>query len=390
MRSRPLLIGCLPFLCATLLSLSLVSGAQASRNLLSTKALQAGGASLLPPPDGQIEAACGLAFNPAGQVYLADYYHRVVDRFASPPGPLPLQYLSQIALSGQNPIFATNRLDAVCQLATDAAGNLYANEWHQAVLQLTPGEVLIDDHDSTGLAIDPSSGRLYVDDRAYIAEYELPAAEGAEPLAKIGLGTLHDGYGLAAFAGYLYVADASDQTVKVYHPSTSTGAPVATLTGFNHLTDAALAVDPTNQHLLVLDNLQPGYEHPVAAVEEFGAPADGYPYLGRLPGSPIDAEPAGLAVAPNGMAIVTDGNSELSNAFLYGSYDEASPAGIALPTTPGPSIQSVQLPETVSVEAAPVGGSAAPKFSRPGRHRPQRPRHRRHRHPRHPIHRGRP
>lgn len=329
-------------LACLLLAAAPASVAHAARALLSEAALETAHCEhcadvpkgTLPPPDGQLEGPCGVAISASGQVYVADYYHRAIDVFRSPSASSPGQYGSQIALSGTNPRFGVNALGAICGLAFDAAGNLYGNEWHQGVLRLTGGEAEIDGGDSTGLAIDPSTNRLYVDDRTSIAEYALPFSPGDVPLARIGVGSLGEGFGLAAGDGRVYVADAGDQTVKVFAPATSATAPVATLSGqFHSLTDAALAIDPTNGHLLVVDNLQPGYEHPRSAVLEFDSPNHGYVFLGSLPGAPIDGGPSGIAVDSAGRAIVTDGNGELANAFLYGPFQEGASfvAGFAPP-----------------------------------------------------------
>jgi len=320
------------------------SSAMANRPLLSETALKTaecarcGGSNQgPPPPEGQIEGPCGLAVSSAGNIYVADYFHRTIDVFEAPSAGAPGRYLSQIALPGANPVFGVETLDSVCGLAFDSGGNLYGNEWHQGVLQLTPDEATIDAGESTGLAIDPSTNRLYVDARTFVAEYALPVAPGAEPIEKIGLGSLREGYGLAAFAGRVYVADASDDSVKVFEPTTSASTPAATVSGrFDSLTDAALTIDPTNGHLLVVDNTQSGFEHPLSAVLEFDSAAHGYAFLGRLPGAPIDGEPSGIAVTAAGGVLVTDGNSELSNAFLYGPFETASPSVLAPSSASGP------------------------------------------------------
>ena len=341
----------LPALFCLLLAGAPVPPAHANRVLLSEAAL--GTTATTPPPEGQIEGACGLAVSAAGQVYVADYYHRAIDIFKSPAAALPGAYVSQIKLPGANPSFGFNTLDAVCGLAFDAAGNLYGNEWHEGVLRLTGGEAKIDGGESTGVAIDPSTNRLYVDDRTYVAEYALPFSPGDEPLAKIGLGSLGEGFGLAAAAGHVYVADAADQTVKVFAPATSTTTPVATLSErFNSLADAALAVDPTNGHLLVVDNQQPGWEHPKAAVLEFDSAAHGYAFLGILPGAPVYGGPSGIAVDAAGRTIVTDGNGELSNAYLYGPYQP----GAGFSAAPGPL--TAQSPATAATAGPTVGGEA--------------------------------
>jgi DNA-binding beta-propeller fold protein YncE len=340
MRSVRLFV--LPGILALLLGLG-ASSVEAGRTLLSQAALKTTEcARCVPPPqptknpvppsEGEIEGPCGLAVSLSGGVYLADYYHRAIDVFTAPSAFTRGEYLSQLALPGTNPVFGVNTLDSVCGLAFDAAGNLYGNEWHEGVVRLTGGEATIDEGESTGLAIDPSTDRLYVDDRTYIAEYKLPLKIGAKPLATIGLGSLDEGYGLAAAEGRVYAADAGDDSVKVFEPSAGDG-PVATISGqFTSLTDAALAIDPGNGHLLVVDNRQPGFEHPLSAVLEFNSAAGGYAFLGQLPGAPIDGEPSGIAVLPDGTLLVTDGNSELSNAFLYSPYEGA---GLAAPAPAG-------------------------------------------------------
>ena len=325
----------------------------------------------LPPPEGEIEGPCGLAISPANRVYVSDYYHRDIDVFAMPLPGTPGTYLSQIALPGTNPIFGVNTLDSVCGLAFDSAGNLYGNEWHQGVVRLGEGEAVIDDGESTGLAIDPSTDRLYVDDRTYVAEYALPFSPGDEPLAKIGLGSLGDGYGLAAAGGRVYVADAADQSVKVFDPALPETNPIATIAGrFDELTDAALAIDPSNEHLLVVDNQQPGFEHPLSSVLEFGSPGLGYPFLGRLPGAPIDGGPSGIAVGADGRAIVTDGNGELSNAFLYSAYGEgasfSAPTGPATAAAGSPTVATVGAGVGTASARRPQGSASASEVSQHG------------------------
>lgn len=309
-------------LAAVLLALAIgAAPASADRALLSEALLQTSLAPTpVPPPEAEIEGACGLAVIPGGSIYVSDYYHRVIDRFSSAG-----LYQSQISLPGANPLLGTNSLDAVCGLARDSAGRLYANEWHQSVLRLLPTEAAIDGGESTGVALD-AADNLYVDDRTEIAEYAAPVAAGDPPVAVIGLGSLAQGYGLAVSpsGARVYVADAADDTIKVYEPAISTTVPAQTISGFTSLRDAALAVDPTNGHLLVVDNSQPGFEHPKAAVMEYdGAGA----FLGRLPGAPIHGQPSGLAVDPaSGALYVSSGNDEGANVFAYGPYGMSAPA----------------------------------------------------------------
>lgn len=312
-------------------------GGEKTKEWLSTKERER-----IPPPEGEIEGACGLAISPGpgSNLFVSDYYHRRVDVFS-----LSGEYESQLVPPGANPVFGVNTLDGVCGLAFDSAGDLFADELHQRVLRLQPSEQVVDpsgsteaSHESTGVAVD-GAGNVYVDDRTYVAVYKAPVEAGEGPIEKIGFGTgtLKDAYGVAVFDGRVYVPDAASDSVEVYEPAVDPLNPVAKIThGFVSLVNAAVAVDPTNGHLLVVDNLQPGFEHPRAAIDEFDSTGA---FLGRLPGEPIDGEPSGLAVDPGtGRLFVTSGNSEKANVLAYGPFTEsassATPPAVEAPLPP--------------------------------------------------------
>jgi DNA-binding beta-propeller fold protein YncE len=282
--------------------------AQASRALLDEELLLTSETKpIFPPPDGQVEGACGLAISPAASLYVSDYYHEVVHVFSTSGGysgtPIKLP-----ALGG------------VCGLAFASTGALYANEWHERVVRLQPTAQEFDEGNSTGVAVGPAD-RVYVNNRTHVSVYEPTGALAFTVGDKDSLG---DGYGLAVDeTGKVYVADGADNTVKVYDPAVKVDDPVLTiagppLKGFVSLVDTDVEIDPTNGHLLVVDNLKPGYEHPQAAVYEFDETGA---FLGQLPGAPVFGEPSGLAVDPDdGKLFVTTGNDERSNVFLYGPY----------------------------------------------------------------------
>ena len=344
--------------------------AMAFRPLLSEAFLKVGHckrcgpspAAEAPPPEGQLEDPCGLAIASSGSIYVADYYHRAVDLFSSSG-----DYGSQIALSG-GPFSGLGRseLDSVCGLAIDSSGDLWANEWHEGVVRLEPSEFRLDTGESTGVAVD-AAGDVFVDDRTYVAEYAAPVQAGDAPVAKVGEGALMDGYGLAVSRSgdRVYVADAGRGSVEVFEPGGDPDVVAATIappTGFSSLVDSALAIDPIDGHLLVLDDLQPGYEHPEAAVDEFEP--DGT-YVGQVRGpvgAPIvDGEPSGLAVDPAGDLFVTDGNGELGNAFEFGPDPPGEPPagpltgralGQGLGTAPG-TAAAVTPPVSAAVPSRP-------------------------------------
>jgi DNA-binding beta-propeller fold protein YncE len=335
--SRPLRLA---LICAAFM-LGTAVPAQAERALIASNAVEA---KKVP---GGIEGACGIAFL-SGQTYVSDYYHQALDVFSG------ASYLSQLPFDTDS---------GPCQLATSPSGALYVNDWHEGVSRVLPSSLTFDTEESTGVAVDQASGNVYVNDRTYVAVYEpsgAPVLKEGQPL-QIGLGSLGDAYGLAFFGGKLYVPDASDQTVKVYEPAVDTVNPVLEINGsatpqkgFNSLVDAAVAVDPTNSHLLVLDNLQPGFEHPQAAMDEFDATGK---FLSQLSQKVLDGGPSGLAF--NGANLyVTSGNSEGSSVLQFGPYLEGG-AGLAADEAqaPAPSFSKAAQAASAPAKAIPLAKS---------------------------------
>jgi DNA-binding beta-propeller fold protein YncE len=285
----------------------------------------------IPPPEGEFEDACGVATDTFGDIYLSDYYHHTIDIYSPSHA-----YLTQIA--DPDP-------DGPCNLALDSAGNLYVNHWHRNVVRFTPSEyppsesttyqegAVIDSNRSTGLAIDPATGDIYINDRTYIGVYEPsgePVLDEGVPL-RIGLGSIGSAYGVAVSdfgptAGQVYVPDAGDHTVKAYDPSTDPANPVAVIKGagtpqhgFVSLLDSNVAIDPNDGHLFVADNIQPGFEHPAAVIDEFNPAGE---YRGQL-AALIDAEPSALALTGAGNVFVTSGNDEEAALLGFGPTEPA-------------------------------------------------------------------
>jgi hypothetical protein len=275
-------------------------------------------------PGGSFEGACGVALDSFGEYYVSNYYRQAIEVMT------PSSSIVEIP--------KVDPTDGPCGLAVSAAGVVFVNDYHEGVIELQPSQfppgrattyssTRIDSGNSTGLALDPATGDLYVDDRTYIARYKAPVFAGEVPV-KIGLGSLQDGYGLAlssfpATKGRLYVPDAGSGTVKAYDPEVDLVDPVEEIDGagtpqggFNSLVDSAAAVDPTNGHLLVADNTQPGFEHPAAVIDEFNAQGA---YRGRLSRAIVDAEPPGIAADGSGNVYVTSGNEAGASVFAFGS-----------------------------------------------------------------------
>jgi hypothetical protein len=332
------------------------------------------------PPHAKLEAPCGVGVSPGGDVYVSDYYRRSILGLSLPA------------------YFPAN---GACGLATDPF-NVYANYWHGGVVNVATGVISSDP--ATGVAVDPASFDLYIDHGTSIAVYEAPVDPGDEAAFEIDPGpegALEDGYGIAvsafpATAGLIYVADAADNTVKVYDPEAAEpDEPVQVIDGagtaagrFVSLVDASLAIDQSNGHLFVVDNTQPGFTHPLAAVDEFNA--EGI-YRGQLQQTIVHGEPTGIAVdesltSTNGRVYITSGNgsntvippsggpsaSELGALFAFGPAGagqtleattsgagqgtvKSSPAGIACPGACKAELNSGRI---VTLTATPAPGSA--------------------------------
>lgn len=305
----------------------------------------------LPPPFGFLEDPCGMGVDSSGSFYVSDYHHDAVDvydanaEYTAKGATGSTGYLSQYA--GIDPI------DGPCGLALDSADNLYVNDYHRAVIRY-PGAVTItgattpEGTHPTGVAVDPATDNLYVDQRDHVSVFD----SSGTPLEEIAGASLKDGYGIAFSSypgtqGYLYVPDAAGETIEVYDAATPDAGPVEVIDGaetpkgeFVSLRDASIAVDRATGEIYVIDDLQPEYtEKPQAIVYVFHP--DGT-YEGHLKSLITWGMPSGLAVdnsteATQGRVYLTSGNSTLGSIYAYGP-GAATTAAIALPSAgPAPS-----------------------------------------------------
>lgn len=337
------------------------------------------------PPAGYLDGPCGLTVDSAGSFYVSDYYHRAIDAF-NPEPKFSSQPLAAPGPFGDH----TGPLDDPCGLAFGAGGALYLNNYHRDVVRFPvplslASAAVIDSGDPTdphanptGVAVDPSTNRVYVDDRTYVSVYDSagdPVLSGSDPL-RIGLGSLGDGYGIAvsgfpATAGRLYVPDAQSKTVKAYSPALSTTTPVQTLdgpsgSGFGSLQDSSIAVDNATGEIYVTDTLGPQLtERPEASVYVF---APNGSFEGRLKHNTINAAPTGLAVdnsakATQGRVYVTSGITENASIYAYppGAATSAvlPPLGSAAAAVAEPSIPPA-LAKRVGPEPAAPGATQGP------------------------------
>lgn len=266
-----------------------------------------------PPPFGAPETPqsfddpCGVALDESQNVAVA-VYHGIGYSVASfdPSGAF---------LGKQKSPLPSN---APCDLAyAGSPEHLYGAMFHGPAYDLTQGTDL-DAERSTGIAVGPGD-RIYVAQRHQVAVYE---SDGSPAFSVGDASSLGDAYGVAVdAAGKVYVGDAADDSVKVFDPSGDPLVPVLVIGGsgtlagaFTDLTDTDLAIEP-NGNLLVVDNLQPGFEQPLAAVFEFDPTGQ---YVGDIePRTLVHAGPTGIAVAADGTIYATSGNQQGGAVYRF-------------------------------------------------------------------------
>jgi hypothetical protein len=295
----------------------------------------------LPPNTGEFEGPCGVAVENDGSVWVSDYYHHNVDKFGPNINALyPFDYQTQfkkVALE-----------DGPCALTIDGTGTIFVNDYHRNVFRLGDGSVVTgapkDDARPTGVAANPESERLYVNDRDRVEVF----TTAGEDLGSIGASSLEEGYGIAVSNhpgtnGLIYVPDAGDETVKVYSPTVGGTDPVDVIDGsetplgeFVSLRDSVVAVDRVSGEVYVADILEPAYaELPEAVIYVFDEAGT---YEGRLKYSIVFSQPVGLAVdnsttASQGRVYVTTDNTQHAALYAY-PPGAATDAEVRLPKPP--------------------------------------------------------
>jgi DNA-binding beta-propeller fold protein YncE len=336
----------------------------------------------LPPPIGEINGPCGTTVDASGNFYISDYYHDAIDVY-KPEGAEDFDYpeykVKYAYKEGERPplgkegyitqIAAVDPIDGPCGLALASSGDLYVNDFHRSVIKygslstsFGSGTVIagqgVDSTHPTGVAVDQTTGNVYVDARTYLSVYDSsnnPVLDAGNPL-HIGVGHIGDGYGVAVSAfpgtqGYLYVPDAASDTVKVFNPAASKVNPIDEIDGsetatgeFVSLRDSSVAVDRVTGEIYVVDNLHPKHaERPEAIVYIFNAAGT---YEGHLLDRVVDNMPVGLAVdnspsatypaGTQGLVYVTSGNT------ARGAIDNYTP-GAGTMAEPGPAAFAVKL-----------------------------------------------
>ena len=316
-----------------------------------------------PAPTGFFSDPCGLAVDGSGNFWVSDYYHRAVSDY-NPSA----EYLSEPLAAFSQPLPHTGVVDDPCALSFDSSSTLYVNNYHRNVVRFhTPyslggGTVLAGSAGATGVAVDPSNDDVYVAKPAAVAVYEPDGTHAFD----IGVGDLVDAYGVAVSgygptAGYVYVPDASDETIRVYDPGTSLVSPVEVIDGsdtpngeFISFRNAAVAVDDASGKVYVTDDQNPERtESPLLTVYVFNSTGG---YLGHLKRNVFGGAPNGLAVdnsgtGTQGRVYVTTGNTHHSGVYAYPPNQEQTSQPLP-PTVPEPPLGSGLLFKTVSIGAA--------------------------------------
>ena len=161
---------------------------------------------------------CGVAVDPAGNVYIGNYNGSEIDKFTPHANPVVNgDFVSK--LSGvPNP----------CYVAVDSAGNIYANQYQGPLTQdplasfpvsgsasalntpFDPNSVFV-----FGVGVDPVTNDVYVDEGSAVVQYS-----SAGVLRPAGLTTLGSSHGVAVghSAGVIYVSDDEKGTVDIFGP----------------------------------------------------------------------------------------------------------------------------------------------------------------------------
>jgi hypothetical protein len=160
---------------------------------------------------GGLSYPCGVAVDANGDIYASDY-HEGVQVFA-PSG----EHITTIA----NTVEST-----FCNAAVDSHGVLYLNHFRGAVEKFTPSEFpvttattygaggVVDENAAAGVAVDPATNHLLVDESTQVTEYDETGA-----FLFISFGALTASHGLAVNGAtkHVYVSDtAGDRRVGVF------------------------------------------------------------------------------------------------------------------------------------------------------------------------------
>jgi hypothetical protein len=166
---------------------------------------------------------CGVAVDQNGAIYAGDYGASAVKVY-TPSGEFV------VSLNTPEP----------CNVAVDSHGSVYVNRWHSSVSKYGPSAFpvtssttyasagVIDSNNSFGLAVDPDTDDVYIDEGARVVRYD-ETGSSIEVLGASGEGAVSESEGLAIDpSGNVYISDAGGAHrvgvfIAVHVPSVTTG-----------------------------------------------------------------------------------------------------------------------------------------------------------------------
>jgi hypothetical protein len=230
--------------------------------------------------------ACGVAVDPAGEVYVG-FYPETVRRYLPASNPVEDgdETASMVGLQG------------VCNVAADSDGDVYAATYSGGVSKYAASQFLVAPIGASGiefdragstLVVDPtgntSTEDVYIDEESDVAEYE----PSGQPLGISGVGSLSGSHGVAVShsSGDLYAADGTGH-VDIFGPAiaeaeVSTGAP-------SSVTETSATLNGA---------VNPGGVQVTACQFEYGTEEGVFPYTAACSLAPGDGE-SSVSVSAN-------------------------------------------------------------------------------------------
>jgi len=205
--------------------------------------------SITAPGGGSFSYVCGVAVDPVGSVYVADYSNGAIYKFI-PTGNPPTNADFDSAITG---------LAQPCNIAA-GPDRIYAATWSSGPvtaypLSLFPGSggsadasfsgIVVEDEGSPAISaaayVDPVSGDLYIDEESRIAVFDA-AGTLKEHFAEGGGLSGSRGVAVRNSSGTVYVSDTPAGAVRIYSPPVP-GAPSISGTGSSGVTSTEATLE---------------------------------------------------------------------------------------------------------------------------------------------------